>query len=482
MSGSFNAIKDYKNKGQYGQALNLLNLSMRQDKSSGHAAAVCRDYFFRRFISQSALFIQFKMKADEALYDYLLKNMGKLSEDIYIRVINRSILYLDVLAIAPVEKNEASINEILVNLSSFLINYRLLNVGRADSRKPDPLLCKAAAELVENGKCETRDFKIILTENSREMLEKTLYEGKIPDIKRPELSVIIPVYNNEPYLEECLDSVIYHPFKDMEIIVVDDGSTDNSRDIIKKYIEKDARIKLHIQENSGAACARNRAMELSRGRYIAFLDSDDFWFQNDTLKKMIDYADRNDLYIVGAGLENYKNGFLEESRDEKMNLGSEGIYEYSDFQFDYTYWRFIYNADFLKKNNLTFPNYRRFQDPPFFVSAMIAAEKYGVVAGDFYAWRVAYKPLQMEYGQVCDFVRGLTDNLVSSSHARLARLHDLCVARINFRTYANAIRRFIKDGYLRSLLHRFNSAIDIQLLKENGYDYEEGYKISLLAE
>jgi len=95
-------------------------------------------------------------------------------------------------------------------------------------------------------------------------------------MKCPKISVIIPVYNVEKYLKECLDSVINQTFNDIEIICIDDGSTDTSYSILEEYAKKDNRFVILKQENRGAGVARNKGIEVARGEYLYFLDSDDF--------------------------------------------------------------------------------------------------------------------------------------------------------------------------------------------------------------
>ena len=84
------------------------------------------------------------------------------------------------------------------------------------------------------------------------------------------VSVILPVYNTEKYLPECLDSIINQSLRDIEIICVDDGSTDSSLQILKEYAEKDKRIVVLEQNNSGAGIARNKGMEVAKGKYLSF--------------------------------------------------------------------------------------------------------------------------------------------------------------------------------------------------------------------
>jgi glycosyltransferase involved in cell wall biosynthesis len=113
----------------------------------------------------------------------------------------------------------------------------------------------------------------------------------------PKISVIIPVYNSEKYLESALDSVLNQTFQDFEILCIDDGSTDSSKEIIKKYMNEDKRIKYFYQKNQGPGPARNLGLKKSKGKYIAFLDSDDYLEKN-ALKTTYQKASDLDLDIL----------------------------------------------------------------------------------------------------------------------------------------------------------------------------------------
>ena len=131
---------------------------------------------------------------------------------------------------------------------------------------------------------------------------------------KPLISVIIPVYNSELYLKECLDSVINQTYKKIEIICVDDGSTDHSLDILNFYQKKDSRIKVFTQENSGPSAARNKALDMAKGDYISFVDSDDF-LKPDTYSTLIEYATQErswDLIIFGGNIVGERNTYFEE--------------------------------------------------------------------------------------------------------------------------------------------------------------------------
>ena len=111
------------------------------------------------------------------------------------------------------------------------------------------------------------------------------------------ISIIVPVYNVEKYLEQCLESLLNQTYKNIEIIVVNDGSTDQSLDILKKYSFKDNRIKLYSQKNQGISAARNTALEHINGKYVMFVDSDD-WIEINTCEIALHEMKKNDSDIV----------------------------------------------------------------------------------------------------------------------------------------------------------------------------------------
>ena len=118
----------------------------------------------------------------------------------------------------------------------------------------------------------------------------------------PKVSVIIPTFNDSGKIRKAIDSVLDQTFKDFEIIVIDDGSKDNTKDLLNYYIESN-KIIYEYQENRGVNVARNRGITISKGFYIAFLDSDDEWIDKDKLLKQIEFLDNNPGYVlVGTGV------------------------------------------------------------------------------------------------------------------------------------------------------------------------------------
>lgn len=139
-----------------------------------------------------------------------------------------------------------------------------------------------------------------------------------------DVSVIVPVYNVEPYLQECLDSVLSQTGVDLEVICINDGSTDGSSEILKRAAEEDSRVRIITQENRGQSAARNRALEVATGKYVYFLDSDDVLIEG-MLARLFLFAEREDLDHVIFGAES----FVDESHgaiDGKMLSDTESYY------------------------------------------------------------------------------------------------------------------------------------------------------------
>ena len=136
------------------------------------------------------------------------------------------------------------------------------------------------------------------------------------------VSITVPVYNVEKYLEKCLDSLIGQTLKDIEIICINDGSTDNSLSILEKYAKKDSRIKIINQENQGIANTRNKSIKLAQGEYIGFVDSDD-WVSCDFFEKLYNAALKYEADIAAAGIiratDKHEKMFLEFKKETVTN-------------------------------------------------------------------------------------------------------------------------------------------------------------------
>ena len=169
-------------------------------------------------------------------------------------------------------------------------------------------------------------------------------------------SVIVPIYNSEKYLKKCLDSLVNQTFKNIEIILVNDGSTDNSEDIIKQYL-KDKRIIYLKKENGGQASARNLGLSKAKGDYISFIDSDDY-VDLDMFEKLNECAFDNDII-----LSDYY--YTKENQDNYIKLfdGTAGNIINTDYwKFDTCPWNKFYKKSFLIENNFSFPEGIMYED------------------------------------------------------------------------------------------------------------------------
>ena len=251
----------------------------------------------------------------------------------------------------------------------------------------------------------------------------------------PKVSVIIPVYNTEKYLKECLDSVINQTLADIEIICVDDGSTDNSLAILKQHAEKDSRIKIFCQKNQGSGPARNLGIKCSIGEFIAFMDADDKYPDLRTLEIMYSKAKENNVLICGGGFSYFTNeddtlNTNYSDTEDGFGFNDEALINYVNYQFDYGYYRFIFNRVFLFENNLLFPPYRRFQDPPFFVKAMFLAKRFYALNRLTYSFRSEHKSIRWSSVNVNDVLYGIRDNMKFAYKNKLDKLNYYSFVRL----------------------------------------------------
>ena len=193
------------------------------------------------------------------------------------------------------------------------------------------------------------------------------------------ISVIMPVYNMEAYIEESIKSVLSQSLTDLELICIDDGSSDNSKKIIKDIAFLDERVKYIYQENRGSGIARNKGIEVALGKYVAFLDPDDRYDNEIALSKLYDACEENNVKMAGGNHKEFLDGMehtirsvyplFSKSIKEKIEESGMVSLTYREY-LDSWYWNFIYNKEFLIQENITFPDYRRHQDPPFFYKAL----------------------------------------------------------------------------------------------------------------
>lgn len=200
----------------------------------------------------------------------------------------------------------------------------------------------------------------------------------------PKVSVIIPVYNVEKYLPQCLDSILGQTLEEIEVICVDDGSTDQSLEILQKYREKDRRLKIIQQQNLHAGIARNRGMEIATGEWLAFVDADDF-FEKDGLKKLYALGIIYDLDFLKCSSYVYDNltkrnqkepYFLNASFPNNKKNTVVNIFNTIELQtVNDTPWSGLYRKRFLQAHNILFPSLAAVNDHSFYIKCLAHAKR-----------------------------------------------------------------------------------------------------------
>ena len=201
------------------------------------------------------------------------------------------------------------------------------------------------------------------------------------------VSVVIPIYNAYDYLGPALDSVVEQSESSIEIICIDDGSTDRSLELVKKYQEKDGRIRIVTETNAGPGLARNNGLKRARGEYVVFLDADDF-FEPDLISVMYSRAKSDDLDIVIADYDIYnckKGTFSKSTEEESGKIYDGGVVTSKNEHPDEillsttgSAWNKMFRRSFLSEKNIQFPEtVKMFEDVYFTVGTLAFAERVG---------------------------------------------------------------------------------------------------------
>ena len=209
-------------------------------------------------------------------------------------------------------------------------------------------------------------------------------------IERPQVSVIIPVYNTEPYLRQCMDSIVNQTLKDIEIICVNDGSTDNSLNILKEYESKDPRVIVIDKEHKNAGAARNAGLKIAKGDYLVFIDSDDY-AEPDYLKLMYEkiVADDADVCVC-----NYKIKYEGTNIIKERMFNIYKPFSYRDFPSNFMSkvglipWNKMIRKSLVTRNNLSFQEIKRFNDNFFSFAVTFKSNKIVAISKPIYIHRV----------------------------------------------------------------------------------------------
>ncbi|KAF2785325.1 hypothetical protein SV13_00490, partial [Clostridium perfringens] len=209
------------------------------------------------------------------------------------------------------------------------------------------------------------------------------------------ISIIIPVYNAEDYLEKCVNSVLVQEFKDIEIILVNDGSKDNSLEVCNNLKKRDSRIKVINKKNGGSSDARNFGIRESNGTYLMFLDSDDYWQGTNCLNNIVYKLKNNDIEVLLYGCTDYNveigevyisrtgyNNDIITKSDKKEILE----YLFKNNLFPGSAWITVTKRNFIIENNLFFTKGIKSEDIDWLLSVFLKANKFDSVDDYFYIY------------------------------------------------------------------------------------------------
>ena len=243
----------------------------------------------------------------------------------------------------------------------------------------------------------------------------------------PKISVIVPVYNVEKYLADCLESIINQTFSDIEIICVNDGSTDNSRNILSEYEKKDSRIKIVDKKNGGLSSARNAGMRVATGDFIAFIDSDD-WVDIKMLEKLYNNITELNTDISICAVHLYDEN--EKKADDENSYFNLSVFDKSFDNRAFSYkdtkpfltdvcvmaWNKLYRKSFLDECGAKFPDGLIFEDGPFFFSIFFKTERVSIVRDFLYFYRINREGSIVQKGgkkflDIIDVVNLMYDNI-----------------------------------------------------------------------
>lgn len=199
------------------------------------------------------------------------------------------------------------------------------------------------------------------------------------------ISVIVPVYNTEQYLDRCVQSILAQTYTDFELLLIDDGSTDSSGVICDRYAELDSRVRVFHKENGGVSSARNLGLDNARGEWIAFVDSDD-WVADKYLENFISHLNNEAKLIISFSYSVFKNKIYEPKY--KSGIIKNGHFDKLFNQYDLSWrtspWGKLYNKEIIKGNNLQFNVDMPIGEDLVFLYQYLSLIDYIYVCGDSY--------------------------------------------------------------------------------------------------
>lgn len=300
-------------------------------------------------------------------------------------------------------------------------------------------------------------------------------------MKHDRISIIIPIYNTEKYLKKCLDSVINQSYRNLEIILINDGSTDNSLNICNEYKKKDNRIKVIHKQNEGVSIARNEGIKVSTGKYVIFIDPDDY-VANDHVETLYRcMIDNNVDLVISNAIDVNEEGIVlnaKETNDLFMNK-DECLKELlSEYNFIHVCWGNIYKRELLENSIFNY-KYRIAEDLDFLYAYIKKIKSAYFLSKSTYFWlkregsatNSQYSEKWNDELKICNFIINETCKLDND-------LHKYAKAKY-IRTNINQVQRF---NLQKNQVKIFKDNIKIykkEVLKYEFFNKKEKLKINL---
>lgn len=288
----------------------------------------------------------------------------------------------------------------------------------------------------------------------------------------PCVSVIMPVYNCERTLVDTLLSVLTQDLANIEVICVDDGSTDRTAYIVEQLAEVDARLRLVSQKNAGPGAARNAGIDVARGEFLCFMDGDDLYEEASYLRELYEGACDNGQKAAAGCFVNWRDGFLERdfagTEYDAYAFAECGVVAWEDYQFDYGFHRFLFARELFEGGRNRFSGLRYFEDPVFLVGALADAGSFYASCRAHYLYRCEYRPRDWTTGLVLDFLQGAGENLAFSREHGLPLLHWYTLMHMEYPAWEIGIgaNRALAVDVIDEKLKRLEAEVDLELLAQ----------------
>jgi glycosyltransferase involved in cell wall biosynthesis len=268
----------------------------------------------------------------------------------------------------------------------------------------------------------------------------------------PAISVVIPIYNVEPYIRQCLESIVTQTFQDIEVLCINDCGIDNSMQIVREYAKKDNRIRIiDFKINKGLGAARNAGVQAATGKYLACVDSDDY-IKPDMLKLSYNKLEETGFDSVWVNMKIFddnKQRFLKDNYHHKYSEGIINITPENISHFPVNSWNKLYRLDFIRDRNILWPNGLLYEDVEFYYRFYTKSKTLYFIDSPLYIYRI-----------------GSNSILYNNKIGKLNRREDIFKVAKNIYVYLNEEKMFdkYKDSFVELVVQSIERSYDVKTI------------------